>query len=261
MSSFFHKTYAKVSVITCLCFAGYVSAQSETCKVSSQEQKSYLIELFTSDGCDSCPPANQKLNQFVFRNNERIIPVSLHVTYWNYLGWRDPFSQTIFDIKQSNYAKTAYHPYSYTPELFLQKEEWSDWRDEKELSRQLSLNETSNIKISINAKKINNTFEVSADIQDLKVGSRDLNNTYYELFLYEDNLQDKPKAGELKGSTLEHNHVARRFVTDKLIGNHINASFALDSEWNLHNLGVVASISEKSPTAKAIQTVDLRPCL
>src|SRR5258708_28409550 len=66
-----------------------------------------LVELFTSQGCSSCPPAEKWLNgqgMELFKQG-KIIPLAFHVDYWDYLGWKDPFSSRAFSLRQRQYAE------------------------------------------------------------------------------------------------------------------------------------------------------------
>src|SRR5262244_2275722 len=66
-----------------------------SCDVTSGPKTTALVELYTSEGCSSCPPADRRLSQFLSRDYglEQIVPISLHVDYWDDLGWKEPFAQ------------------------------------------------------------------------------------------------------------------------------------------------------------------------
>src|SRR5579859_3352081 len=86
-----------------------------------QDQGPLLVELFTSQGCSSCPPAERLLNGWgmeQFRAG-RIIPLAFHVDYWDYLGWKDPFSQRSFTERQSRYAQALHSDSIYTPQMVV----------------------------------------------------------------------------------------------------------------------------------------------
>ncbi len=81
-----------------------------------------VIELFTSEGCSSCPPADLNLQRISEReptSDGTIIPLSFHVDYWNYLGWKDPFSQESFSERQRDYARGAKQKGVYTPQMIV----------------------------------------------------------------------------------------------------------------------------------------------
>ncbi len=78
-----------------------------------------VLELFTSQGCSSCPPADEVLAKYASQNNPNIIPLAFHVDYWNRLGWNDPFSKSEFTQRQSNYASQLNTQGNYTPQIVI----------------------------------------------------------------------------------------------------------------------------------------------
>lgn len=76
-----------------------------------------VVELFTSQGCSSCPPADAYLGELSARDG--IIALSFHVDYWNYIGWRDPFASADATARQRAYGRTLHDRYSYTPQMVI----------------------------------------------------------------------------------------------------------------------------------------------
>lgn len=76
-----------------------------------------VVELFTSQGCSSCPPADAYLSELAARPD--ILALSLHVDYWNGLGWRDPFSSAEVTARQRDYVRTLNGRYVYTPQMVI----------------------------------------------------------------------------------------------------------------------------------------------
>lgn len=93
---------------------------------SSKEKQTTLIELFTSQGCSSCPPADKWLNKFV--NDEKVwidfVPVAFHVDYWNYLGWVDPYSFKEATLRQYRYRTEGSIKSVYTPAIIINGKEY-----------------------------------------------------------------------------------------------------------------------------------------
>ena len=91
-----------------------------------------VLELFTSEGCSSCPPADRLLSEMVQQarsSNPRIIPLEFHVDYWNYLGWVDPFSERRFSQRQREYGQAFQSSTVYTPQVIVNgKEEFGGYR-------------------------------------------------------------------------------------------------------------------------------------
>jgi hypothetical protein len=78
-----------------------------------------VLELFTSQGCSSCPPADVQLERAKNEYPENVFALSYHVDYWNYIGWEDPFSSRAFTIKQQAYNKKFESKSNYTPQLVI----------------------------------------------------------------------------------------------------------------------------------------------
>jgi hypothetical protein len=101
----------KFSLVLLLIFGGggmlwFITASSQADEpkpVTGTQRQPIIVELFTSEGCSSCPPADALLTQLAQQNAD-IIPLSEHVDYWNYIGWADPFSSAVFSERQRRYA-------------------------------------------------------------------------------------------------------------------------------------------------------------
>ncbi|PQO23513.1 DUF1223 domain-containing protein [Rhodobacteraceae bacterium WD3A24] len=79
--------------------------------------RTVVVELFTSQGCSSCPPADDMLGHLAAR--EDVIALGLHVDYWDYIGWEDIFGQSAFSDRQKAYARAAGHQTVYTPQTVI----------------------------------------------------------------------------------------------------------------------------------------------
>ncbi|HEX3581443.1 MAG TPA: DUF1223 domain-containing protein [Thermoanaerobaculia bacterium] len=76
-----------------------------------------VVELFTSQGCSSCPPADRLLAEL--RRDPNVIAIAYHVDYWDHLGWRDPFSAHEWTQRQMEYVRTLKLPSAYTPQIVV----------------------------------------------------------------------------------------------------------------------------------------------
>ena len=85
--------------------------------LASAGERPVIVELFTSQGCSSCPPANAFLNQ-MSKERADVLPLAFHVTYWDRLGWKDPFSLEAATIRQDHYGH-RFGDGSYTPEMVV----------------------------------------------------------------------------------------------------------------------------------------------
>jgi hypothetical protein len=266
MANMKNRTLSKLAAacfLTVLAFNQALAAEN-VCKKTSPTGKNVLIELFTSDGCDSCPPANKWLTSVVKGGDKSVIPVSMHVTYWNHLGWKDEFSNPYFDARQGSYAKLGNARFSYTPGVFLNAREWRGWRGGKRAEPEKSNGETAPVSINLVARRSgDNELAVEATVTPVPSGGGvDLASARLYVLLYEDDLVTRPKAGELKNVQLKHDHVVRDWkIADGIRSDKAIASaFKISSNWNQKNLGVVAFV--QSADLKTIhQVVDLPLCL
>lgn len=102
------------------------SAENET-EVATSEIVSYdpivVLELFTSQGCSSCPAADMLLETKKKQFSNEVYALSYHVDYWNYIGWEDPFSKSVYTVKQRRYNRKFRNRSNYTPQLVINGKE------------------------------------------------------------------------------------------------------------------------------------------
>jgi hypothetical protein len=87
-------------VLLALAVSGEIDAAQ--CKANSPATTTALVELYTSEGCDSCPPADRWLSSLGPRGfaPDRVVPIALHVDYWDYIGWKDPYARQAHSARQ-----------------------------------------------------------------------------------------------------------------------------------------------------------------
>ncbi|MEJ2394181.1 MAG: DUF1223 domain-containing protein [Candidatus Thiodiazotropha sp.] len=113
-----------------LCLAAStLSAQAAGQHFESSEQRVSVVELFTSQGCSSCPPADDWLSGLSDAPGlwRQVIPLAFHVDYWDYLGWRDRFAAPEFSQRQRAYRHSGGLGSVYTPGVLVNGEEWRGW--------------------------------------------------------------------------------------------------------------------------------------
>jgi hypothetical protein len=123
------------NVLLLFCAIAARGATSDQIVIKSGPERVNLVELYTSEGCSSCPPAEEWLGGL--RNDSRLwhafVPVAFHVDYWDRLGWKDRFAQTAFTARQFAYAKAGAVSSVYTPGFFVNGREWHDWFEHRQL--------------------------------------------------------------------------------------------------------------------------------
>src|SRR5690349_21830257 len=107
------------------------TAQAAQCTARSAEKTVALVELYTSEGCDSCPPADRWLSSLGPRGfaPDRVVPIALHVDYWDYIGWKDPYARQAHSARQRRMAQLARAAMVYTPQVLLQGQDFRHWND------------------------------------------------------------------------------------------------------------------------------------
>ncbi len=182
----------KFCILLATCFMATPSF-AET--FTSGPQRVSLLELYTSEGCSSCPPAETWLSDLQNSNDiwKKFVPIAFHVTYWNYLGWTDAASQEAFNDRQRQYAASWKSGSVYTPCFVRNGEEWH--RDGK---------------LAANEEKIGTLTVKTTANQEVEVSFQTGTKADYVVHLAEigGQVETKIRAGENAGRTLRHDFVA-----------------------------------------------------
>jgi len=174
----------------------------------SGSYKVHVVELYTSEGCSSCPPADRWLNSLI--DNKKLytnfIPLKFHVDYWNYLGWKDRFSKNEYTQRQRRYAREWGSRNIYTPAFTLNGDEWRTRNQFKLRKREKAAGELNVIKTS------KNKFEATFTTKE-----KSLDKLNISFAILGNSLKNKILRGENKGKDLYHNFVVLNLQTQKLI--------------------------------------------
>jgi hypothetical protein len=199
-------------VVLVWAFAGGINAAQ--CKANSPATTTALVELYTSEGCDSCPPADRWLSSlgprgFAF---DRVVPIALHVDYWDYIGWKDPYARQAHSARQRKMARLARAAVVYTPQVLLQGRDFRDWSSgafDRAVAKINAQPAKARISLSLDTRR-KDGFEVEATAE-LPSPSQ---SPEIALFLgaYENKLVSEVKAGENRGKTLPHDYVVLEWV-------------------------------------------------
>ena len=186
------------------------SAKIQLTETSLQESASdtsfypVLIELFTSQGCSSCPPADKLLSELAKR--PEVVALSFHVNYWDRLGWKDPFARQAYTDRQETYGRKFQASGIYTPQMVVNgKEEFvgSDRQQaEKAISKAVALSLTATILLESQIE--GNTISVNFNLAGNFMGKD------FFLALVEDGIETEVKRGENSGKKLHHDNVVRQ---------------------------------------------------
>jgi hypothetical protein len=220
---------------------------SVSCTARSGDSMTALLELYTSEGCSSCPPADAWLA--TFRTNglypDRVVPLALHVDYWNYLGWKDPYSLKLFSERQHHMARLQRANTVYTPQFILNGSEFRGWHDQGEAAIRRVNPAKPRADITLTLAQQANRMDIAAETRT-KDGS---GRADMFIVIYENNLSTRIRAGENQGRTLRHEFVARRWLgpipLERDGAAHFKQRLELDKAWKANDLGVAAFVQDR----------------
>lgn len=197
-----------------------------------------VVELFTSEGCSSCPPADELVSKIQKEYKDQPVYIlTFHVDYWNRLGWKDAFSSADYSKRQSNYADYLHIQSVYTPQIVVNGKKEFVGSEEGTLRNAIKagLQKPSSAQIELSNIKTE-TGKATLHYQAMDNG----NNSVLLLALVERSAQTSVKAGENKGRNLSHVQIIRHLQTVALANGKGGAeSMALPKEFNAQNWEVI----------------------
>ena len=243
----------------------FVGATAVT--VTSPSHRVALLELYTSEGCSSCPPADRFLNNLKKEgvSDKQIIPLAFHVTYWDYIGWKDRFAKPQFDSRQRDLARKKKLKTVYTPQFVLAGDDFRRYAHfSKDVNRLVSSKSKVSLSLTIDSAATHNQ-SINSRAEELHIRlSSDISKTEVKdvalyIALVENNLNSNVSDGENEGEVLQHNYVVRElsapYFQSKPVRNlekeHV---FPLDPEWKKQDLSIVA-FAENPHTGEILQAV------
>jgi hypothetical protein len=233
-------------------------AVSAECTVTSGPHLTPLLELYTSEGCSSCPPADQWLSQQP-KSAKQFVPLAFHVDYWNYIGWEDRFSKAEFSARQRSVAKFNQSTFVYTPQFVLNGQDFKGINNRFSQTINKLQQQPAGAKLALSTSPlVNGNVQLTINADLLKP-----NTTQAAVYiaLYENNLSSEIKAGENSGRLLKHD-----FVVRELYGAYsLKQNQAFSHQWALtpkqvaNATGAVAFVQENL-SGEILQSVQLAFC-
>jgi len=190
------------------------SPQPAQVNTNGQFEPVAVIELFTSQGCSSCPPADALLAQTIAdtkTNGKKIFALSFHVDYWNRLGWADPFSNAAYSARQKKYVSQFGLDGAYTPQMIVNGTEQFVGSDKDLLTQ--SLTKALNTKAAIQFKQLTATFTEGKPVKAAYAIDGDITATTINIALISLSETTVVKRGENGGRTLTNENIVRQLVT------------------------------------------------
>ncbi len=259
---------SKLLVLTAIVFVGLgpLNAMARQCKTSSGPNKTALIELYTSEGCSSCPPADswlRKLSKQDYAGN-KVIPLSFHVDYWDYLGWSDQFAKKQHTQRQRKLVSVNRLNTIYTPQVVVDGRDFRYWswsnRTRGKISDITRLPAQAKIELVVNKAEGNKLTAIS-NIMLLPRSYPRQSSVF--MALYQNNLTSNVLTGENNGRELKHDFVVRDLrgpfdINGKSV-KKIEQDFYLDKSWNPADVGIAVFVQDQN-NGEILQALSSENC-
>jgi hypothetical protein len=243
-----------VSVALGMMAAGVCAVARQPAATATGGTVVVIAELFTSEGCSSCPAADELLTQLVQSQplpGIHVIGLSEHVDYWDRLGWRDPFSSPLFTERQTSYGSRVFRDGDiYTPQIVIDGQLQAPGNDGRAIES--ALREAAQLpKAAVSVKARLSGSAVVVDVDARAPDGLELHGPAgIMVAVVEDGLATAVTRGENKGRTLGHSAVVRSLRDIGAISNNAraaakSATLNLDKAWALPRLRIVAFVQER----------------
>lgn len=171
-----------------------------TCEVNAGARPPAVVELFTSQGCSSCPPADRWLSDL--KDQPGVIALGFHVNYWNHLGWKDPFATPQTTERQRRIREAIRGQYVYTPQVVLNGEDHRGWPGERASQLPgLPAQDVPSLRLVREGQQV---------MAQIGIGKRSTHLAGYWAVLQDDQKRAVTR-GENAGQTLRNDHVVRLY--------------------------------------------------
>lgn len=250
---------SKINIAAALMLCGFQSISfAVECVAKSGAATVPLLELYTSEGCSSCPPADKWLSTI---KTDKVTPLAFHVDYWDYIGWKDKFSKAEYSDRQRKTAAFGGAGFVYTPQFVMNGRDFKGW-DNARLNENIEQNHklASRANLSLaTEQQANGEILLKTNAQAIK--PEDAKNADVFVAIYENKLVSQVKAGENSGRELKHDYVVRELFGAYQINNlnTLSKNFTLDAAWSSKDAGAVIFV-QNSLTGEILQSLQLAFC-
>lgn len=188
------------------------STLNSTIRLSSSDSGSTVIELYSSQGCSSCPPAERWLNDYVEHPLlwEQFIPINFHVDYWDFIGWRDPFAKAGFSQRQRRYQQLGASHNVATPGFVVDGRGWNGWFRGGDVPRSRQAKKTGSLQVELEGDQVFVSYQQTAE------SSQKLSELFVHVARLGVGIETQIKRGENAGRTLRHDFVVTGYRREHL---------------------------------------------
>ena len=238
-------------------------AAAPACKATSGPQATAVLELYTSEGCSSCPSADKWVSSLPASGftGDKVIPLAFHVDYWDYIGWKDRFASHAFTQRQYELADIARARTVYTPQVVLNGKDFRA-SSSKLADATKSINQSparAQIQLSIDERG-GRDWQVSTGVLVPEAAQQKDAAVY--LAVYENRLVSDVKAGENSGVVLKHDFVVREWIGPLALDGGklaLNRGISLKPDQKIKDSGLVAVVQNRR-TGDVLQALQLPYC-
>lgn len=215
---------------------------ADTIIISSNGQQTAVLELYTSEGCSSCPSADRWLAALVELPNDEldVLALAFHVDYWDYLGWKDRFGSPRYTSRQRQLGSNNNQRTIYTPEFFVDGKEARGTRNVLDKIRSAN-KQQAQIQLKLSISKSSNALQIELESVTPDAVDKPLRHRY---FVYENQLMSDVTRGENSGERLFHQQVVRYMSPEIDLKDNNRHKITINPEWRLDNIGVAALVTE-----------------
>jgi hypothetical protein len=223
-----------IAVVTGVVLLAPWSAMAENLSFSSGDRRVALYELFTSEGCSSCPPAEAWLARLKQdpRLWKEIVPLAFHVDYWDHLGWKDRFANKEYAARQYRYHQKGNINTVYTPGFVVNGREWRGWFRGRHPDT--AAVPAGNLSVNLQGKWVTAQYQRTDSSQQLLV---------LNLALLGAGLQSDIAGGENRGRTLKQEFVVLRHIAVQSLDMHWQLPLPSAEEVNAEQLALAVWVS------------------
>ncbi len=205
-----------------------------------------VLELFSSEGCSSCPPADAVLGGILKNASEErkaVYGLKFHVDYWDRLGWKDIYASPAFTDRQREYAVLFKASGIYTPQMVVNGHREMVGSDEASIQNAIKEEQQNKSNTFLSIKTSLDTSNSSLNIEyGIQNG---VQNSLIHFALVEKEVTHHIKRGENQGRILTHNHIVRIFETEKLDGSKNTKELKIPSDLETNKLVLIVYLQEK----------------
>lgn len=212
------------------------------------DRRPVVVELFTSQGCSSCPPADAFLGELAARPD--VLALGMHVDYWDYIGWKDPFAQRAYTERQRSYSRTLNQRYVYTPQMVIDGRLQGVGSDQATVNR---LIEKAG-KAAASSPNLAVTGSGAKRVVHVGDGKAAAPATIWLVF-FDSKHETKVKAGENSGRQLANYNVVRTMAPiGKWTGSAVDIPVDLDAiDVDCDGAAVIVQAEETGPIVSAMR--------